>query len=155
MDILSRTGLDLAAISPKNGPMFSPNLYAFLNKTRNHLHLQYGRIWRDAGGTLWLGYQFEGEFFGARLMNVLCEGATTQTFCYANLGVLTEVEGFWNHYRAVGRCAIDPSHVKEFIGSDTRWTVVGDVRSCSWCKNATQRLRLHTETVVRETWETA
>ena len=65
---------------------------------------------------------------------------------------MTEIEGFWQQYEAIGRCAIDPDHNMFFVGDEHRWRQEGDTRHCQWCGQVTQRLHTWTETVERQAW---
>lgn len=151
---MTPNNLDLTSISPARGAKFSPNLYRFLLRARSQAIRQYGRVYRDESGTLWLGYFFDGDLIGARLMNVLCEGAKTTTFSFSKLGPLIEVEDFWSRYQAIGRCAIDPEHAITFIDDKTRWEEDGEQRECLWCSNARQHRVIRTRQVSYDSWET-
>lgn len=146
-------GLDLAAINPRNGPQFSPNLYRFL-KRRGQAWADACRVYRDADNILWIGSLDDGWLHGARLMGVLCYGPGEQVWAHlpGSLGGLQEVPQFWTDYMRIGRCAIDPEHKRSFIGDETRWAVHGDERSCLWCGNAHQKLETWVEEVRHERW---
>ncbi len=146
-------GLDVAAIHPSKGAMYSPNLHAWLT-ARNKKHRTWtSRVFEDKDGTLWIGMLDLGDLMWARLMQVLCFGAKAETACWVNLGTLREVSGFWKRYTAVGRCAIDPEHGMHFVGDDTRWRTSGDHRECLWCGAHAQKLRRWVEPVERSAWE--
>lgn len=147
-------GLDVADIHPRQGAKYSPNLYHWLTSRANRKSLS--RIYRDQDNLLWIGYpDGYGGLIGQRLIVVLCSGTKANSACWVNLGPLTEVADFWPRYVRDGRCAIDPEHHIAFVGEDTRWSVDGDTRKCVWCGNATQVLRRWTETVDRQSWESA
>ncbi len=141
-------GLDLAVINPRNGPQFSPNLYRFL-KRKGQAWADACRVYRDADNILRIGLLDDGWFHGAWLMGVLCYGTLEQVWAHppGNLGYLQEITDFWADYMRIGRCAIDPEHIRSFIGDETRWAVHGDERSCLWCGNAHQKLRTRVEEV--------
>ena len=145
-------GLDVAAIHPRNGAKYSPNLHAWLTKRDKKHRTWTSRVFSDADGTLWIGMLDLGDLVGARLMQVLCNGAKTETACLVNLGPLRELEGFWERYAAIGRCAIDPEHKAYFVGDDTRWRMDGDQRECLWCGNHAQKLKRWVEPVERSGW---
>lgn len=145
-------GLDLAAIAPNKGTRFSPNLHRWLSARDKSRRAWMSRVYRDADGTLWIGFLDAGEFFGTKLYSVLCNGAQQDTACWVNLRGLAELPDFWAQYMRVGRCAIDPAHERSFIGDDTRWLVRDDTRSCQWCGGAQQVLRRWTEVVERQEW---
>jgi len=146
--------LNLDDISPKNGVRYSPNLHAFLKKNLNWANL--ARLFRDSEGVEYLGFIDDTDCLsGARLSQVLSYGAKTQVVSFANPGPLTEHESFWTEYVADARCALDRDHTMHFMGSETRWKVVGDERHCQWCGKVTQTLRRWAETKVihHERWE--
>lgn len=161
--IVGHATMRLPDIDPAKHPGFSPNLYAYLKK--------YGHFYRDGGildcayvavkdtrlgeyvgaGTLMMGYLCDGDFIGTRLMSTLCNGAAAERFCYPG-AVATIVDGFWDRYLKIGRCAIDPEHVEHFIGD--RFDVRGEERVCRWC-SARQRRVVTPRTVIDESWVAA
>ena len=145
--------LELCAIDPRHGEKYSPNLYQWLAKRNDIMRRRYSRVYRDADGSLFIGWFSEDhayEFHGARLGDVLCRGGLATLWCWPRL-VLEEVPDFWERYTAVGRCAIDVDHTMSFIGGENRWKQTGDTRECQWC-GAKQHLERWTETVAREAW---
>lgn len=147
----TQNGLDMAAIHPRQGARFSPNLYRWLASRAERKSLSL--VYRDHSNTLWIGYPDGcGGLIGQRLMNVLCSGPKASSACWINLGRLTEIADFWPRYVRDGRCAIDPEHRIAYVGDDTRWSVDGDTRKCVWCGGVTQVLRRWTETIERQTW---
>lgn len=146
---------NLADIHPKRDAKYSPNLYAFLAAPHRQPLLSRIGVYRAADGTLWIGYQdaADGRYFiGARLISVLCDGASTFHAAHTGLGPLERLDDFWPRYAAVGRCAVDPAHEQHFIGDDSRWNVTGEYRSCRWCGQGAQRLRHWVEQVPRSAW---
>lgn len=135
-------GLDVAAIHPRNGAKYSPNLHAWLTLRSKKHRAETSRVFADKDGTLWIGFLDDGYLIGSRLMSVLCEGKKAESFAFGYLGKLDEVPDFWARYTAVGRCAIDPAHKMYFVGDDTRWRTAGDKRECLWCGNHAQVLLL-------------
>lgn len=131
--------IDVAAIHPKRGAKYSPNLYRWLTqRTRKH-RTWTSSVFRDATGDLWIGTLDESTFLiGCRLMRVLCNGGRVESMAYPlkQIGPLEELPDFWERYTADGRCAIDPGHKMHFIGGDSRWRVTGDARECLWCGKA-------------------
>lgn len=107
-------------------------------------------------GTLLIGFPANGypgdtDFFGVRLMAVLCQGIKAGSWCFAGITPDLElVENFWDRYLAVGRCAVDPEHHEHFIGGE-RFRIDGDVRTCLWCGTTHQR-KLTYRTVTDESW---
>src|SRR3546814_12484515 len=73
----------------------------------------YSQFYRDREHTLWLGFMDDGYLTGTRLMTVLCQGAKAETFAYGTLGPLEAIEGFWEQYKQMGRCVVDPEHRSE------------------------------------------
>lgn len=142
--------MKLMDISPSVSPSFSPNLYRWM-KTEGHAYSDCGvaetayRILPGSklaelygAGTLMIGCpynQYEGDtdFSGTLLMAVLCNGSNAKRYCYPGaINALEAVEGFWDRYMQIGRCAIDPSHQEHFRGS-ARYSFAGNVRTCLWC----------------------
>lgn len=146
-------GLDVAAIHPRNGAKYSPNLHAWLTLRSKKHRAETSRVFADKDGTLWIGFLDDGYLIWSRLMSVLCEGKKAESFAFGYLGKLDEVPDFWARYTAVGRCAIDPAHKMYFVGDDTRWRRAGDKRECLWCGNHAQKLRRWVEPVERSAWE--
>ncbi|MBU2765817.1 hypothetical protein HAP94_06305 [Acidithiobacillus ferrivorans] len=149
--------LDLAAINPRNGPQFSPNLHRFL-RNRGKAWANTCRVFRDADNVLWIGSLDYGWLHGARLMGVLCHGTLERVMAHVPSigfrGDLQEITSFWADYMRIGRCALDPEHQKSFVGDETRWAVSDDGhhRSCLWCGNAHQKLETWVEQVQHERW---
>jgi len=160
--------LRLLELAPKLSPSFSPNLYRWMRETAH--------FYRDGGvsetvyrvvpntraaesfgaGTLLIGYPINGypgdtDFSGVRLMAVLCQGVKADRWCLAGIAPDLElVEGFWDRYLSVGRCAVDPEHQEHFIGGE-RYRIDADARTCLWC-GATQHRVLTPRTVMDESW---
>jgi hypothetical protein len=147
--------LRLRQLQPKLSAAFSPNLYRWMRASA-HFYSDGGvaeAVYRvklgslDASylgaGTLMIGYPMDSysgdkDFSGVRLIGVLCNGSGERRACYANLVPdLEPVEGFWERYLAIGRCAIDPDHQEHFIGGE-RFQEGEILRTCLWC-GATQR----------------
>lgn len=150
--------MTLKQISPTCSAAFSPNLYRWM-KRYGHAYLDGGvaesvfRVRPESkfakeflAGTLFIGCPFdqhEGDtdFSGTLLMGVLCRGSKARRYCYAGgMDSLELVEGFWDDYLRVGRCAIDPDHEQDFHGSE-RYSVAGGVRNCLWCGIAIENER--------------
>ena len=159
--------LVLADLAPKK-PSFSPNLYRWARE-RAHFYNDGGiaeGVWRVKPGTraaehfgsvsLFIGYAIgayagDTDFSGARLIAVLCQGKKEGRYCFAGLAPDLElVEGFWDRYTAVGRCAIDPDHQESFSGGE-RYRMDGETRTCLWCGAIHQRV-LTPRTVMDESW---
>lgn len=163
--------LRLKQLDPKLSPAFSPNLYRWM-RAKSHFYRDGGttdtvyrvmpgtKLAEDYGaGTLFIGYPYnespsDKDFSGARLMQVLCNGGKAQRFCFPHMAHELEViEGFWEAYLSVGRCAIDPGHYQHFIGD--RYKVDNenpDNRTCLWC-GAKQHLVRTPRTVLDTAWD--
>lgn len=137
-------------IAPSISPAFSPNLYRWL-KAYGHAYDDGGvaetvyrvvpdtRLAKEFGASaLFIGCpyeQYEGDtdFSGSLLISVLCNGSQAKRFCYAGAAPsLVQVEGFWDNYLSIGRCAIDTEHNEHFYSVDR---YIGDSlkRTCLWC----------------------
>ncbi len=160
--------LRLRQLQPKLSPAFSPNLYRWM-RSAAHFYSDSGvaeAIYRvKAGtpaasylgaGTLMVGYPMNGypgdkDFSGARMIAVLCNGSGEGRACFASLVPDLElVDGFWDRYLAVGRCAIDPDHQKSFMDGE-RYRVDGDARTCLWC-GVTHKRVLTPRQVMDKSW---
>lgn len=159
--------LSLEQIVPKKSIAYSPNLYEWMKK-RAHFYADYAdgagtphSVWRvKAGmgrdtfneGSLFIGMPGDhGDFLGSRLMNALCEGGKASAWCYPGLlAHLEPVEGFWERYLQVGRCAVDPDHSIHYL--DDRWHQnSADKRTCRWC-GLVQNRRTFMQLVEGEEW---
>jgi hypothetical protein len=149
---IAPNGLDVAAVHPRNGAKYSPNMYKWLTMRSRKHNAWTSRVYRAADGVLFIGMLDLGDLIGARLMNVLGYGSKAESCCWVNLRGLVEVSDFWPRYVAEGRCAIDAGHKIHFIGDDTRWTQDGDTRACLWCGKSQQVMARWTETVERREW---
>jgi hypothetical protein len=155
--------LTLKQIAPAVSAAFSPNLYRWMKKKAHFykdggvLHNVY-RVLPDTPaaksfgeGTLLIGYLDENDFCGVRLMSTLCEGGAASSLCYLGIGPdLAPIEGFWDSYLKIGRCAIDPDHAEGFM--DERYATVGATRTCLWCGAKHERV-MTPRTVFDESWE--
>lgn len=129
-------GLLVKNIHPRYGSKFSANLYRFLARKRTDV-ATYGRVYKDADGTWWLGYHDDIYLIGSRLIDVLCNGSATETGAHVRLGPLNEVVDFWTRYQAIGRCAIDEDHAMLFRDDGDRFILSGSQRLCTWCGHVT------------------
>lgn len=151
MKTFEKNGLDVSKISPACGEKYSPNLYQWLISPRNKGRVWALRVYRDTANTLWIGMLDGRELIGAKLIAILCNGASEQSSAWQNIDAV-EVPDFWDRYTADGRCAIDVTHTMWFIDEKARWNVSGQTRSCQWCGNASQKLKRWTEKIQREEW---
>jgi len=162
--------LRLREIAPKRSLSFSPNLYRWM-RALAHFYADGGvaeAVYRVKPGTpaaeylgsgsLMIGYPIDGypgdtDFSGSRLLGVLCNGSEEHRACYGNIAPDLElVEGFWERYLAVGRCAIDPKHQENFLGGDRfNFKMSDDSRICLWCGETHHRV-LTPRTVMDESW---
>lgn len=153
MQTIEHAGLDIAAVNPKNGTKFSPNLYQWLTKrTEKHLR-KNARAYKDKDGVVFIGMADDGWLHGSKLMRILCVGRKAELFAFY-LGEMVEIADFWEQYASIGRCAIDQAHSMRFTGDETRWKAEGNTRECLWCVNNSQTLRRWIEPVERQRWET-
>jgi hypothetical protein len=162
--------MKLRDIAPSRSSSFSPNLYAWMRRYA-HFYREGGHIdnvyrvvdgsplastFGFGAGVLLIGRrydQYEGDtdFSGIRLIEALCKGAKASRVCYVGaMRSLEPVEGFWERYLEVGRCAIDPTHAEHFVHAD-RFAMNGDTRTCLWCGAKHQRT-LVPRIVHDETW---
>lgn len=145
----------IQATAPTLHAKYSPNLHKWLKKQRPAMGLPgvYRNIDTKQLEVVW---RYPDDLFvGSRMNQILCAGSRARVYSYARAttSLLELIPDFWLQYIAVGRCAVDPEHRQHFIGDETRWETIGDVRGCTWCNKATQRLRRWTETVERKAWE--
>lgn len=150
----ANNGLDVARINPRNGPKYSPNLYAWLTQRTHRYRAWTSRVYADRSGTLYIGLIDGDCLHGSKLLGVLCNGRKETSWAFCSLGKLTEVVDFWSRYMAIGRCAIDPEHQMNFVGDESRWRVHGAFRECLWCGNHRQYRRIRYVRVEHSTWET-
>lgn len=149
--IVGHKTLRLADLMPDKFPSFSPNLYRWM-KRHSHFYRDGGTadsVYRVKAGSrsaeifgegrLLIGHPLNGhamdtDFSGSRLLGALANGDRERRYCYTQIvGDLELVEGFWDRYLQVGRCAIDPEHSVYFSSSSERFSVRGDHRTCLWC----------------------
>lgn len=145
--------LDIKAVSPKAGPQFSPNLYAWLRK--NH-KTEKAEVFRSKDGILYVGYMFDGDLIGSGLASILGTGARAQVFSFGGgrepKRTFRLVKSFWAKYMTLGRCHIDPKHTTSFI--DERWKEDKNRRTCLWCGHVQKKVT-RKKTVVVHSWVTA
>lgn len=146
------SGLDIALMSPIHGSKFSPNLWKWLTLRHAAHHTWTSLVYCDQHADLWIGFPDDGYFVGARLVSVLCQGPRAGSACWTDLGPLTLQEHFWHDYLLKGRCAVDPSHNRLFLGDADRWETKDGMRQCRWCGEVTQVLRRWTESANCSTW---
>lgn len=163
---VGHTTLKLAQIAPEKSAAYSPNLHQWM-RAKAHFYKDGGVLQtvyrvkpgtllaKELGeGTLMIGYPDNGNdkgFTGIRLMATLCQGAKAGSFYYIGMArMLEEINGFWDQYLSVGRCAIDPAHEEGFLGE--RFSLSGDTRTCLWCGSKHDRV-LTPRTVFDESWK--
>jgi len=135
----------LQAIDPKRSPANSPNLKRWVARHGRGDDQVYELVTAPnetsiyARGQLFIGSPyavFEGDtdFSGVLLMGVLCQGAAAKRACLRGLAPsLKLVEGFWERYARVGRCAVDPMHQIKFIREE-RYLQCEGLKVCLWCQ---------------------
>lgn len=148
-------------LEPKKSAAFSPNLHKYL-KEKGHFFKDGGLLdgvyevqsgtkaaEQFGAGTLLLGYPDDGFFTGSRLMAVLCNGRQADRYAYPCGSGLKFLEGFWDSYLKVGRCAIDPDHQMHFMADRFSVHSDGDGRDCLWCGH--RQRKVVTPRVVHDT----
>jgi hypothetical protein len=158
-EIMIAEGVSLSDIRPRNGNKYSPNLHAFMQKRLRDCEASTWMVATSDDGYLCLVWEWLDEhgkhrdYVSTLLMGVLCNGAKAQTSIVLNR-TFTFHPDFWQTYKAIGRCAVDPEHKVWFLNDDERWEVSedGKIRSCRWCGNHTQRFEEYTEVVHRTRW---
>lgn len=146
--IIGHATLLIKQLAPAKSASFSPNLYRWM-RAKAHFYKGGGvletvyrvkpntQLAKEYGaGTLLIGYPGDAGsdqgFAGVLLMSVLCQGVMAGSFYYLGMTpMLEEVEGFWDTYLKIGRCAIDPAHQEHF--HSTRFREHDDGRECLWC----------------------
>ena len=141
---------DITEVSPKEGPQFSPNLYAWLRKNFRRRHEQ-PEVFRSDHGALYVGFIFDGDFIGAALNGILCQGARTG-LCSYSAKEFTRIASFWPKYKKLGRCYLDPKHNDYYL--DKRWKEGPRRRTCLWCGYVQKKVTTR-EVVVRTAWVAA
>jgi hypothetical protein len=163
--IIGHARLTVKQLDPAKSASFSPNLHRWMRAKANFykdggvLQTVYRvkpdtSLARDIGvDTLMIGFAedpAEKGFVGVRLMSVLCQGVKAGSFYYIGMArMLEEIEGFWDQYLKVGRCAIDPTHKEGFMAD--RYTMDSDTRTCLWCGAKHERVQTP-RTVFDESW---
>ena len=148
-------------LAPSVSAAFSPNLHKYL-KSRGHFYKDGGLLdavyvalpdtraekWFGAG-TLVLGYLDDDFFVGTRLLSALCNSSQAERGAHPCTSGLELVEGFWDSYLKIGRCAIDPAHQEHFQAD--RFREHADGRECLWCGHR-QRKVVMPRVVYDTTW---
>lgn len=82
-------------------------------------------------------------------MSVLCNGRDAERYAYLCGNGLKSLDGFWDNYLKVGRCAVDPPHQEHFMADRFLEHEAG--RECLWCGH--QQRKVITPRFVHEmTW---
>jgi hypothetical protein len=136
----------------------SENLMKFVRKNRGiRLFVAFateGKETYDASKTqasrLYIGFweMDDGWLHGARLSEILCEGARASTWAYPPKMRFIEVSGWFDRYAEGGKCVVDPEH--RLYHDRERWQEDGDIRRCLWCGDH-QQVK-HRYQVEREEW---
>lgn len=147
---------------------YSLNLFKFLKKHEpNYWEICFSR-WNCITGVhdveysesstiapnLYIGFldEDDGYFMGARLTEIIRNGARTKMWAHPPSKAFTHVPDFWARYVELGKCAIDPEHKLYF--DKERYTQNGTLRSCDWCGRI-ERSRTVEKTVTNTIWELA
>ena len=145
--------MKLSELHPKKNPAYSPNLYRWMRK-HGAITREWIEMYKSDDGRTYLGTleadPVVKEFCGTVIGSILTEGGRAEDYCHMGLTAknLTKVEGFWEEYLRIGRCALDKDH---YIYGDERWDETGDTRVCKWCGRVEMRER-YTFTEQRERW---
>lgn len=135
-------GIDVALIRPDLHPKFSPNLFLYLTSRKMEHDAKLVRVY---GSPQWQSQLILGIIDtlprtdwsfgvrGCRLMAALSSPRKRENAHFMGQD-FQEVEGFWERYVSIGRCALDEEHRTSFIGDDGRWSKEGkNRRRCTWC----------------------
>lgn len=160
----------LAKIKPKVNKVsdkYSWQLYQFIKKhehTRvymNKTEYNNGELSKTNMSDIIIGstYTFDNSVIGTCLSRILSPDRNKyQLFCYLNnrLGwdLVDITDEFWKSYIENGRCSLDTSHNKWWIGEDSRYEEIDDnTKRCKWCGTMLYR---HVEEIISEkvTWST-
>lgn len=144
----------LEDINPTNGDKYSPNLYKFMRARLRDCNWARWQVatWSSDYGSFpclvreWTDSNGVHLQMSAKLWEALCRGSKTCNGFYPGRRFTFDRPNFWDEYKAIGRCAIDPEHRERFVAGD-RWeeSADGQTRRCRWCGKVTQRLEHYTE----------
>ena len=152
---------------PRRADKFSLNLFKFLKKHGlNYWEICFSPCNCITGArdveysekstiaqNLYVGFLDEdGYFMGARLSEIICNGAKTKTWAHPPKKAFVPVPDFWERYVEHGKCAIDPEHTLYF--PKNRCTENGSLRVCKWCGRV-ERAIVTEKTIKQKTWELA
>ena len=87
---MQENGLDVQAINPRNGEKYSLNLYQWLSKRDDKMRAWASRVYRDADGSLFVGWPSESP-----PANLLGHGWVTFFAMAANLSVFAGCPLCW------------------------------------------------------------
>ncbi|WP_409286893.1 hypothetical protein [Pseudomonas guariconensis] len=146
---ISQATLEFAELLGRTYPGLSPAFSRNLHRWLTHVGRPGDTVYRAQTGssfaqvhgadTLIIGqpydeYPGDTDFSGSLLTQVLCLGRAAVRSCHSNAtSDLLEIDGFWQRYVEVGRCAIDPEHKMHFRDDNDRLEVVGGLKTCNWC----------------------
>jgi hypothetical protein len=128
--------ITLSDIDPAKHGRYSPNFAAFLKKPRNRIYREHGYIATkllNGRPILFFGFHDDGDFIGANLTTILCNGAKTVTYSFPDGKSYRKQEGVLEAYVKIGRCAFDPQHSEHYLHSEGRFVTTGSRRTCTWC----------------------
>jgi hypothetical protein len=121
--------IDLKLIDPKRHEKYSPNLFRWLRKWKKESRSTFGHlgVYVDKDGREYVGEMRDAEWLhGSRLGTILCDGGRAMVFACAPSFGFKPVQGFWDRYVEIGRCAIDTKHNTSFQNSDGRYLISED-----------------------------
>jgi hypothetical protein len=128
--------ITLSAIAPTKHPRYSPNFAAFLAKPRNRIYRERGYVaakLMNGRPILFFGFHDDGDFIGANLTTILCNGTKTVTYSFLDGKSYRKQDGVLDTYVQIGRCAFDPQHTEHYRHSEGRFVTKGNRRTCTWC----------------------
>ena len=91
--------IQLADISPTKHERYSPNLHQWLNSAEHRRHIHEEKVWKCEEGYLWIGWIYDGDLIGAKLISILCNGSKEGSTFYSGmrLGEIQVVGYFENN----------------------------------------------------------
>lgn len=157
--------VELNAIKPKTSGIsdkYSANLYKYLKKNpQSRVYTPIAEKYSKdtfSAGDVWLGvFHIVGltGIAGKRLQMILSGENSMNHLMPANREEYVDITAkFFEDYKEIGRCLLDPSHTGWLRYDEGRFTFSENARTCNWCG----RTQLKTTTTVCkavELWEDA
>lgn len=97
------------------------------------------------------GVDHNGWFYGARLSDILCNGAKALNYAWPPKFKKTSLPNWIEGYIRGGKCFVDPEH--RWYGNE-RWKLFanGESRECIWCNEITQHKHIKERIVADVCW---